>query len=60
MAGPKGGKGEHFGVRDCSSPQTLQHLPAMQNRVNRIGILNCHEFWMKRSIGKKRLELYGD
>ena len=22
MAGPKGGKGEHFGVRDYSSPQT--------------------------------------
>ncbi|GEM_PF-2759763 len=25
MAGPKGGKSEHFGVRDYSSPQTLQH-----------------------------------
>ena len=25
MAGPKGGKGEHFGVRDYSSPQTPQH-----------------------------------
>ena len=46
------------GTEDSSPPKTLQHLPALQNRVNWIGNLNCREFWMKRSIGKKRLKLH--
>ena len=54
-AWPERWKGRISRVWDYSPPQTLRHLPALQNRMNWIGnlfVMNLDE----RSIAKKRVD----